>query len=86
MHMLQEDLCGLRIWPVDMQRTGSRAFGIDRAVVCCLDLMLPLRCGVKGLKEVTVAGDMICRSGVKNPMIGRSICRCYIYRDQRVCH
>jgi len=81
--MLQDDLRGLRIWPVDIKRNGSRAFGIDKAVVCCLDLMLPLCHGVKGLKEVTVAGDVICRSGVKNPIIGRSICRCYIDRDHR---
>jgi hypothetical protein len=67
--MLQDDLSGLRIWPVDVKRNGSTAFGIDKAVVCCLDLMLPLCHGVKGLKEVMVAGDVICRSGVKNPII-----------------
>jgi len=81
--MLQDNLRGLRIWPVDIKRNCSRAFGIDKAVVCCLDLVLPLCHGVIGLKEVTIAGDVICRSGVTNPIIGRSICRCHIDRDHR---
>jgi hypothetical protein len=63
--MLQDDLCGLRIWPVNIKCNGSRAFGIDKAVVCHLDLMLPLCHGVKGLKEVTIASDVICCTGVK---------------------
>jgi len=68
--MLQDDLRGVPIGPVDINRNGSGAFGIDKAVVCCPDLMLPLCHGVKGFQEVTVAGDVICCSGVKNPMIG----------------
>jgi len=82
--MLQDDLRGLPIWPVNVKHNGSRAFGIDKAVVCCLDLMLPVCHGVKGCKEVTVASDVIGRSGVKNPIIGGSICRCHIHRDHRV--
>jgi len=46
--------------------------------------MLPLCDGVKGVTEVTMPGDVICRSGVKNPIIGRSICRCHIDHDRRV--
>jgi len=71
--MLQDDLRGLRIWPVDIKRNGSRAFGIDKAVVCRLDLVLPLCHGVQDPKEVTIAGDVICCTGVKNAIIGRSI-------------
>jgi hypothetical protein len=82
--MLQDDLRGLCIWPVNIKRNGSRALGIEKAVVCRLDLILPLCQGVKGLKEVTIAGDVICRSGTMNPIIGRSICRCHIHRDHRV--
>jgi len=72
--MLQDDYRGLHIWPLDMKCDRSRAFSIDNAIVCCLDLMLPIWHGVKGLKEVTIAGDMICCSGVMNPSIGRSTC------------
>jgi hypothetical protein len=82
--MLQDDLRGLHIWPVDRTRISSRDYGIDKAVVCRFDLMLPLCHGVNGLKEVTIAGDVICCTGVKNPIIGRSIRRCHIDRDQRV--
>jgi len=82
--MFQENLRGLCIWPVNIKRNGSRAFGIDKAVVCRLHLVLPLCHGVKGVKEVTIAGDVICRSGVKNPIIRTSICPCYIDRDHRV--
>jgi len=82
--MLQDDLCGLCIWPVDVKHNGSRAFGIDKAVVCRFDLMLPLCHRVKGLKEVTIAGVVISCSCVKNPIIGRSICRCQIDHDDRV--
>jgi len=82
--MLHDDLSGLGIWPVDVIQDGSRAFSINEAVVCRLDLMLPHCHGVKVVKEVTVAGDVIWHSGVKNPTIGRSICVCYIDRDHRV--
>ena len=82
--MLQEDRRGLRIWPVDLKHHGSRAFSIDKAVVCCLDQMLPLCHGVKGIKEGTGTGDVICRSGVKNPIMLKSICRCHIDHDHRV--
>jgi hypothetical protein len=78
---MQDDLRGLCIWPVDITLHGSSAFGIVKAVVCPLDLMLLLCHRVKGLEEVTIAVDVICRSGVKNPIIGRSICRCRIDRD-----
>ena len=81
---MEVNLCGLRIRPVDIKCNGSRAFRIAKDVVCCLDLMLPLYHGVKGLKQVTIAGDVICSSGVKNPIIGRLICRCHIDRDHRV--
>jgi hypothetical protein len=81
--MLRDDLRGLRIWPVNIKRNGSRAFRIAIVVVSCLDLMLPLCNVVKGLKEVTVIGDVICRSAVNNPIIGRSIGRCHIDRDHR---
>ena len=73
MNMLQDELCGICILPVDAKCNGSTAFGIDKAVVCRLDLVLPLCHGLKGLKKVTIAGDVICRAGVKNPMIGRLI-------------
>jgi len=82
--MLPDDLHGLRIWPVDITRNGSRAFGIDKAVVWRLDLVLPLRHGVIDLKEVTIASDVICCTSVKNPIVGRSICQCHIHRDHRV--
>jgi len=72
--MLQDNLRALRIWPVDLKSNRSRAFSIDKAVVCRLDLMLPICNGVEGVKEVTVAGDVICRTGVKNPIIGSSTC------------
>jgi len=82
--MLQDDIRGLRIGPVDANCNGSGSFGIDKAVVCHLDLVLPLCHGVKGLKEVTIAGNVICCSGVKNAITGRLICRCHIDRDLRV--
>jgi len=82
--MLQDDLRGLRVWPVDIKRNGSRAFDIDKAVVCRLHLMLPLCHGVKSLKEVTVAGDVICPTGIRNPIICRLIRRYDIDRDHRV--
>ena len=72
--LLQENLCGLRIWPVDVKRNGFRAFSIDQAVIWCLYMMLPLCHGVKGLKVVMIAGDVIFGSGVNNPISGRSIC------------
>jgi len=74
MNMLQDDLRGLHIWPVEVQRNGPRALGIDKAVVCHLDLVLPLCHGGKGLKEVTVVSDVICLSSVRSSMISRSIC------------
>jgi len=82
--MLRDVLRGLRTGPVDVKRNVSSACGIDKAVVCRLDMMLPLWHGVKGLKEVTVAGDVIYRSGLMNPIFGRSICRCHIDHDHRV--
>jgi hypothetical protein len=42
------------------ERDDSRVFTIDKAVVCRLDLMLPLCHGVKYIKEVTIACDIIC--------------------------
>jgi len=74
-NMLQDDLPGFRIWPVNIKCHLSRAFGFDKAVVWRLDLVLPLCHGVKDFKEVTIAGDMMCCTGVKNPILGRSICR-----------
>jgi len=84
--MLQDDVCGLRIWPLDLTGDGSRAFGIDKAVICRLALMLPVCHGEKGLKEVMIAGDVICRSCIKNPIIGRSIYRCHIDHDHSIWH
>jgi len=82
--MLKDCLRRLPIWAVDVKCNGSRAFGIDNAVDCHLDLRLRLCHGVKGLKEVTIAGDLMCRSSVNNSMIGRSPCRCHIDRHHRV--
>jgi hypothetical protein len=83
-NMMQDNLLGLHISPVNVIRNGSRAFGIDKAGVCCLDLILSLRHGVKGLNEVTIAGDVICYTSVKNPIIVRSVCQCQVDRDHGV--
>jgi hypothetical protein len=84
--MLQDDVRGFHIWTVDITRNASRDFGIDKAVVSYVDLMLPLCHEVKGLKVVMVAGDVICHSGLKNRIISRSIRGCHIDRDPRVSH
>jgi hypothetical protein len=57
--MLQDDLCRIRICPVKPNRDGSRASGIDKAVMYHLDMMLPQCHCVKLLKEVTIAGEVI---------------------------
>jgi len=53
---------------------------------CCfrLDLVLPLGHGMNAPEVVMIAGDVICRSGVKNPIIGRSISQCHKDRDHQV--
>jgi len=46
--------------------------------------MLSFCHGIKGLKEETISGDMICRTGVKDPIVGRMLLCGHIDRDQRV--
>jgi hypothetical protein len=58
--MLEDDRRVLRMWHVDIQSDGSRAFVIDKAVVCYFTQVLPLCLGVQGLREVMIAGDVIC--------------------------
>jgi len=46
--------------------------------------MLSLWPGMKGHEEVTISSDVICRTGLKDPIVGRLFLCGHIVRDHRV--
>ena len=46
--------------------------------------MLSISHGIKGREEVTITGDVICHTGVKDPIVGRLLLCGHIDRDHSV--
>ena len=82
--MSEHDLRRHCTWSVDIDCDRVRGFGMVKVIVRSFNLRLCFCHGMKWLEGLTISGDVICRVGVNDSIVGRLLLCGHINCDHGV--